>query len=245
MVRNPWVLATASTVALAGANEAYAAPVYNWTGFYIGVNGGAASHEATTRDLNGWAANGIGNPPYVSPWFKSTTTSATFGGQAGYSWQMSYFVLGVEGDINYVGASQTFVPPNTLATACGVSCVASATNELTWLATFRGRAGFAVDRILFYGTAGVAVGQVSNSWGWDFFAPIRNSFSVSETKTGYVVGGGIEAMLTQHVSVRAEYLHVDLGTSRSTILPFGAPPSFSSEFKNTADMGRVGLNFRW
>lgn len=248
-MRKPWILATASTVALAGANEACAAPAYSWTGFYIGVNAGAAGYEATTRDLNGWGANGPFSPPYVSPWFKSSTTAATFGGQAGYSWQMSYFVVGVEADVNYVGTSQTFVPPNTLATACGAPCIATATNELTWLATFRGRAGFTVDRILIYGTAGVAVGQVSNSWGWDNGPPIRDSFSVSETRTGYAAGGGIEAMLTQHVSLRAEYLHVDLGTSRNTITgtpPMGGVPgAFTSEFKNTADIGRVGLSYRW
>ncbi len=249
MARNSWVLATVSTVALVGANEAHAAPVYNWTGFYIGVNGGLASHDASTRDLNGWGSQGIGAPAYVSPWFKSTTTKATFGGQAGYSWQMSFFVVGVEADINYVGASQTFSPPNTLLTACGTGCVAAATNELTWLSTFRGRAGFAVDRIFVYGTAGVAVGQVSNSWGWDNGTPFRDTFSISETRSGYVAGGGIEAMLAPNVSLRAEYLHVDLGTSRSTITSaplccsgFG---TYTSEFKNTADIGRVGLNYRW
>ncbi len=247
MVRNPWILATASTVALVGANEASAAPVYNWTGFYIGVNGGAASHEATTNDLNRWG--GLGTPPYVSPWFKSKTTRASFGGQAGYSWQMNYFVIGVEADVSYIGASQTFVPPeNLVAAGCG-SCFASATNELTWLSTFRGRAGFAVDRIFIYGTAGVAFGQVNNSWGWDSVRPFTNSFSVSETRAGFVAGAGIEAMLTPNVSLRAEYLHVDLGTSRSTITgqpnccqPLG---TFTTEFKNTADIGRVGLNYRW
>lgn len=249
-MRNPWILATASTVALVGANEAYAAPpapAYSWTGFYIGVNGGVAGHEATTRDLNGWGSN-TGNPPYVSPWFKSSTTRASFGGQAGYSWQMNNFVLGVEGDVTYVGASQTFVPLNTLATACGPNCVATATNELNWVSTFRGRAGFAIDRILIYGTAGVAVGEVSNSWGWDGGVPIRNSFSVSETRSGYVAGGGIEAMLTQFISLRAEYLHIDLGTSRSTIVgspPFSGPGTFTTEFKNTADIGRVALSYRW
>jgi len=248
-VRNSWILATASTVALAGANEAYAAPAYSWTGFYIGVNAGAVGHEATTRDLNGWGANGPFSPPYVSPWFNSNTTAATFGGQAGYSWQMNFFVVGVEADVGYVGASQTFSPPNTLATACGANCVTSATNELTWLSTARGRVGFAFDRILVYGTAGVAVGQVSNSWGWDNNLPFTNSFSVSETRAGYVAGGGIEAMLTRNVSLRAEYLHVDLGTSRSTIagqpLCCIGPGTFTSEFKNIADIGRVGLNFRW
>jgi outer membrane immunogenic protein len=141
------------------------------------------------------------------------------------------------------------VPPNILATACGTSCVAAATNELTWLSTFRGRAGFAVDRIFIYGTAGVAVGQVSNSWGWDSGTPFRDTFSISETRSGYVAGGGIEAMLAPHVSVRAEYLHVDLGTSRATVTGFPLCCSgfgtYTSEFKNTADIGRVGLNYRW
>jgi hypothetical protein len=53
-VRNPWILATASTVALAGGQEAQAAGVpYSWTGFYIGANLGATAHDATTQDLNG------------------------------------------------------------------------------------------------------------------------------------------------------------------------------------------------
>ena len=152
-------------------------------------------------------------------WFNSNKTTASFGGQAGYSWQMSYFVVGVEADVNYVGASETFVPPNNLVlVGCG-SCRASATNELTWLSTFRGRAGFAVDRLLFFGTAGVAVGQVSNRWGWGTpgFDFSDSQFSVNNTQVGYVVGGGIEAMITPNVSVRFEAMHVDLGTSSSTI----------------------------
>jgi len=248
LVRNPWILATASTVALTGANEAIAAPAYNWTGFYLGVNAGGTGYEAVTRDVNGWGANGINNPAYVSPWFKSTTPTASFGGQAGYSWQMNNFVIGIEADVTYVGASQTFVPPNTLLTACGTSCGTMATNELTWLSTVRGRAGFAFDRFLVYGTAGAAFGQVNNSWGWDSSTPIQNSFSVSETRAGYVAGGGIEAMLMEHVSLRAEYLYVDLGTSRSTITgtpPFNGPGTFTSEFKNTANIGRLGLSYRW
>jgi outer membrane immunogenic protein len=240
-------LATASTVALAGASDAYAAPAYNWTGFYIGVNGGATSHQASTNDLNHWGGTGL--TPYVNPWFKSNTTAASFGGQAGYGWQMNYLVFGVEADVSYIGASQTFKPPeNLVAAGCG-GCFTSATNELTWLTTVRGRLGVAVDRIMFYGTAGAAVGQISNSWGWDSVVPFHDTFSVSETKAGYVVGLGMEAMLMPHVSVRAEFLHVDLGTSRSTITGqpncCQLPGTFTTEFRNTADMGRVGLSYRW
>jgi len=249
-VRNPWILATASTVALAGAHEAQAAGApFSWTGFYIGANAGATGHQAIAEDLNGWGNNGT--PPYVGRWFNSSKTTASFGGHAGYSWQMSYFVVGVEADVNYVGSSETFVPPNNLVAAgCG-GCLVSATNELTWLSTFRGRAGFAVDRLLIYGTAGVAVGQVSNRWGWGFpgFDFSDSQFSVNNTQVGYVVGGGIEAMITPNVSIRFEAMHIDLGTSRSTItgrpnccVP---PGTFTTEFKNTADVGRVGLSYRW
>jgi outer membrane immunogenic protein len=251
-VRNPWILATASTVAFAGAHEAQAAPApapFSWTGFYIGANVGATNHDASTQDLNGWG--GSGTTPYVNRWFKSNKTTASFGGNVGYSWQMSYLVVGVEADVSYVGASNTFVPPNNLVAAgCG-GCSASATNELTWLSTFRGRAGIAVDRILVFGTAGIAVGQVKNHWGWGFpgFDFSDSQFSVNNARAGYVVGGGIEAMIAPKISVRFEAMHVDLGTSRSTIngTPNCCAPAgtFTTEFKNTANIGRVGLTYRW
>jgi outer membrane immunogenic protein len=244
-VRNPWILATASTVALAGANEAQAAPAYTWTGFYVGVNAGGANHQATTQDLNGWAANGINNPPYVSPWFKSSTTGGTFGAHGGYNWQMNSFVFGFEADATHVGISQTFVPPNQLAAGgCNV-CGASATNEITWLATMRGRLGFAFDRVLFFGTAGAAAGYVNNNWGFGFLPFSDHQFSASGAQVGYVVGGGVEAMITSNVLLRAEYLHVDLGTSHNTIFWGGPGPSFTTEFKNTVDMARVALSLRW
>jgi outer membrane immunogenic protein len=249
--RNPWVLATASTVAFAGAANAQGAgtpPVYSWTGFYVGVNVSVAGHEAAAQDLNGWGA-GIPPPPYVTPWFNSQKTTTTYGGQVGYNLQISNFVVGVETDFNYVGSSNTFIPPNTLAVNCGMTCGVSATNELTWLSTFRGRAGFTIDRILVFGTAGAAIGQVNNHWGWGDRGFSDSQFSASGTRSGYVYGGGIELMVMPNWVVRAEGMRVDLGTSRSTISgqPFccTAPGAFTTEFKNTANIGRVALNFRW
>jgi outer membrane immunogenic protein len=249
-VKNGWVLATASTAVFAGAPAEAASPaVYSWTGFYIGANVGAASHQATTRDLNGW---GLGMPgvPYISPWFKSTNTSASFGGQAGYSWQVSSLVFGLETDLNYIGSSNSFVPPNTLAANCGSGCVVSATNELTWLSTTRGRVGVAIDRVMVFGTAGVAIGQVNNHWGWGTSTNLNDSqFSSGSTRAGYVVGGGIEVMLMPKWTVRLEGMHVDLGTSRSTVV--GQPPcciaagTFTTEFRNTADTGRLSFSYRW
>jgi len=244
-------LATASTVAFAGAGNAQAAgapPVYSWTGFYVGVNVGAAGHEAAVQDLNGWGSTG--QPPYVTPWFNSQKTTVSYGGQVGYNLQISNFVVGVEADLSYVGSSNTFIPPNTLAENCGTFCGVSATNELTWLSTFRGRAGFAFDRIMIFGTAGAAVGQVNNHWGWGDRGFSDSQFSASGTRSGYVYGGGIELMLMPNWVLRAEGMHVDLGTSRSTIFgqPFcctAGPGTFTTEFKNVANIGRLALSFRW
>ena len=129
---------------------------------------------------------------------------------------ISFSVL--ETDLSYIGSSSTFVPPNNLiAGGCGTTCGASATNELSWLSTFRGRTGIAFDRIMVFGTAGVAVGQVNNHWGWGNTGFSDKQFSSSSTKAGYVVGGGIELILAPKWTVRAEAMHIDLGTSRSTI----------------------------
>lgn len=111
------------------------ATTYNWSGFYLGANGGGAwgdSHwqGAARTDLSGGLA----------------------GGTAGYNYQTGPVVLGVEGDIDWSGLSGS-----TSSAACpGGSC---GTSE-TWLSTVRGRAGYAFDRFLPYVTGGLAVGDI-------------------------------------------------------------------------------------
>ena len=257
-IRDAWLLAGASSVALTGAAGAQSRPpapgvTTSWAGFYAGINLGQARHHATTTDVNNYS----GIPPnnYVTTWFDSTKTSFTYGGQVGYNWQYKMLVVGVEADINQVGAETTFAPVNNFAAlGCNSTCAASATNELKWLATFRGRAGIAIQQFFFYGTAGLAVGRVSNRWGFGDSASFSDSqFSVDETRVGVVYGGGAELALSPHWTVRAEGLYVDLGTSSSTnntinpvaaILTPGTPP-FRTDFKNTATIGRLALNYKW
>ena len=80
--------------------------------------------------------------------------------------------------------------------------ISSATNKSTnsWDSTFRGRLGYAYDRYLFYGTGGVAFGDIKNA-------------GASTTKTGWTLGAGIEAALTSNVTGRLEYRHTDLGSA--------------------------------
>jgi outer membrane immunogenic protein len=112
---------------------AYAPPLYSWTGFYLGLNGGG-----------GWGR---------SKWDRADTPSLSggvIGGTAGYNWQMGQVVLGAEGDLDWSGLK------GTTNTACPAGC----TTSNTWLGTVRGRLGYAFDRFLPYVTGGLAVGDI-------------------------------------------------------------------------------------
>jgi outer membrane immunogenic protein len=113
------------------------APIYNWTGFYIGVNGGGAWGHSKWDSVGGF-----------------DLTGGLVGGTVGYNWQWaSPWVLGVEGDIdwsNIDGSTTAF---------CPLGCKTSN----NWLGTVRGRVGYAVDRIMPYVTGGLAFGDIKAS----------------------------------------------------------------------------------
>ena len=115
---------------------AYPTPYENWTGFYVGLNGGG-----------GWGS---------SSW--STSASRDFdvsgglvGGTIGYNWQHGTWMFGLEGDLDWANIS---------GTGTSFLCPAGCSSENTWLGTARGRLGYAFDRWMPYITAGAAFGDV-------------------------------------------------------------------------------------
>jgi len=159
----------------------YAPAVYNWTGFYAGINGGGA-----------WGRSNWSNPLASTGDFN--VSGALLGGTAGYNWQAGSMVYGVEGDIAW-----SSVKGSTNAPACGgVACDTSS----HWLGTARARIGYAFDRVLPYVTGGLAVGDVKAAQG-----PV----SVSQTKAGWTAGAGVEAAITGPLTAKIEYLYADLG----------------------------------
>jgi outer membrane immunogenic protein len=115
----------------------YAAP-YNWTGFYLGINGGG-----------GW-----GRSEFTAPFPTGSfdTSGGLVGGTVGYNWQMGQLVFGLEGDIDWSGIKGS-------AVCVGTTC--ETRND--WLGTARGRIGYAFDRFLPYITGGAAFGNVKNT----------------------------------------------------------------------------------
>ena len=201
------IAADLSVAPLYKAPPPQVSPIYNWTGFYAGVNGGG-----------GWGRS----------WWQSQATSidlsgAQLGGTAGYNWQFGNALLGVEGDIDW---------SNLKGTSGATLCPGCSTSD-SWLATVRGRAGYAFGSIMPYLSGGLALGDIRAS------AP--GFAGASTTNAGWAVGGGIEIALPGNWTAKAEYLHVDLGNFNCG-LNCGLPTNNVSMHD---DVIRAGLNYHF
>jgi outer membrane immunogenic protein len=261
-------------VGLSGAQAADLAPRYvkapvaaagaawDWSGFYLGADlGGVAQSTANGRsdffqpELGARYAN---NPQSQAP-----SSSAVLGGlHAGYNWQMSHLVLGVEGDWQWTRANYSFCRQTDVnSLACSDNNVGFVTinSETTGIGTVRGRLGYAFDRVMIYGTGGVAFADLHGSITADCrvdgcgrsHSQNLTSANFSSIKTGWVAGAGAEWMLSPNWIVRSEYLHVDVGTVSDTLNlapancfnggPCGASWSRSQRY----DIGRIGLSYKF
>ncbi len=190
------------------------AKVYNWTGFYAGINGGAA----------------FGNTDWSSvPDLTNGTSSASgglIGGTAGYNLQTGEpYVVGVEADLDWSGIRST-VPP--------ASCAPNCEFKNTWLATTRLRFGYAFDGIMPYVTGGAAIGRLTADI---VGAPFGTEGAYN---LGWTVGAGVEIALSGPVRAKVEYLHVDLNGFSCNAACGGGPVSFNLY----TNIVRAGLNFR-
>jgi len=249
--------AFAADMAVKAPILAPAAPVYNWNGFYIGGNlGGVQQKDSGTSN---WFSS---NSPAIqtnNPLSNSVTNSAVIGGfQAGYNWQINQWVLGVEADWDWTKTKTSFCRQTDVFS---VPCSDNGFGFLTfgtgadWVATARGRLGFTWDRLLFYGTGGAAWGKIDTTinancliGGCGFSTTRLNTTgSFSDTKAGWVAGGGIEAMLTPNWIVRLEYLHIDLGTIGNTLNLAGVqgPQSASWSRSVTLDEVRGAVSYKF
>ncbi len=172
-----------------------------------------------TQPLDGysWAGPYIGGN--IGYGWGSTTNNPTkpsgFNGgvTAGFNIQSGALVYGLEGDLQANGANDTFAPWKF---------------SNPWFGTVRGRVGYAVNNVLFYGTAGVAFGELRGE-----------TFGLSESRStaGWTAGVGAEFGFAPNWTAKVEYLYVDLSNSRFSIT--GAQNGY--EF----GLVRVGVNYRF
>jgi outer membrane immunogenic protein len=184
-------------------------PVYNWGGMYFGVNGGYGFGDSNWTFPVGTTGN-----------FK--TNGWTAGATAGVNLQTEAFVFGLESDFDMMGMKGT-APCNP----------ANCETRQDWLFTVRGRAGYAMDRFMVYGTAGGAFGDILANT-----SPGSTSFA-STTKAGWVAGAGAEYAFADCWTARVEYLYVDLQNGTFS----GATGNISVKYD--ANLIRAGIDYKF
>lgn len=257
------------------------APAFSWTGFYIGGTLGGIFPDNTVDVTTVNTANNIGgnlsalgltagpaSAAAATGSFSGKGSNVIGGFEAGYNWQLApSFLLGLEADISAIanGGSSGFT--QTVARdALGHTFTAtvSATDNLDWLGTVRGRLGFlATPTWLIYGTGGLAYGGVSSNTSItgretgivppDPFTPINGAGGFSDTRFGWAAGAGIEFLLIPNWTVKAEWLHYDLGSvtysngtmnaSIAGVLEFTDVSSTTVRFRG--DIARAGINYKF
>ena len=242
-------LASAAALILAAA-PAIAGPT-DWTGPYVGANVGGgfgASDMATTAGSGGYfagssissiAANGTAN-------LKPTGFTGGVGG--GANLQTGNWVVGLEADIDALTLNKS-----TAATAVYPCCSPSAYTitqgaKTSWLFTARPRVGWTTNGVLVYATGGVAVTDFHYTATFaDTFTPVTENGSKTSTKTGWTLGGGLEAQIDPKWSLKAEYLYADFGKVNSTaaLVPAVSGQVMDHNAKLNTSLVRFGLNMRF
>jgi outer membrane immunogenic protein len=214
----------------------FAAPIYDWSGFYMGINGGgASSHECYTLTsipgLVGTANEGC-----------HSATGGLAGGQAGYRWQRAAWIFGVEvqGEKGYLSGSNpsltALIPYNNKTTVDDIGL-------------FTGQVGYAWKNALFYAKGGAAI--TDNRYSSSF--PVGNFFAAagvpfnesSDTRWGGTVGAGVEYGFAPDWTVAVEYDHLFMGR-QSVIFP--ATPiggGRTDTIGQDVDMATARLNYHF
>jgi outer membrane immunogenic protein len=158
-------------------------PVYDWTGLYVGINGGGSwgrSHWVSDPDLTNGA---------------DTKSSGTIGGTIGYNMQtLGQWVIGEEFDFNW-RRFEFDIP----AATCGPTC----SLQSNWFATARLRAGYAIDRFLPYITGGLSMGD------FDAFSVGQPNGVNRSVSFNFAAGAGLEVALYGPLTGKVEYLFVN------------------------------------
>jgi opacity protein-like surface antigen len=218
---------------------------YNWTGFYLGANGGYGWDPTTVYfDPGSFGATIFPAfaPTSGAPVSFSVRPRGLLGGvHTGYNWQASAWVYGLEADFDAAHMNGSTAAPFSVVgkeagDAANISGNLGLTQKIDSLGTIRGRLGWTGDNALFYVTGGA---------GWAHVRTTLNTFNVSafgfnpgaaslallsatsgDVRWGPAVGAGVEVAIAQNWIAGAEYLLIDISSSPSLVFP-GASTSGS------------------
>jgi len=228
-----------------------AAPVFTWTGFYAGVNAGYAWGDsevsATSADPDFFGALEVAG-------FGRSSDEGSFAGgaQIGYNYQIGSAVVGLEADINYLNLNDHYETSVSEAFSGSVfTDTLRAGHKVQWVGTLRARLGFTpAERLMVYATGGLAYGSVKShtSFTSDLNSDQFFNFngSNSDTRWGWTIGAGAEYAFTNNLSLKGEYLYVDLDSKHyAATTPEFPGVTYSVKDETSFHVVRAGLNYRF
>jgi outer membrane immunogenic protein len=236
------------------APPAPVAPAWSWTGFYVGLNGGYGWNKSTGDSFcinPAGALGGIGCDTGVTGVVRPH--GGLFGGQIGYNWQSNSIVYGLETDIQWSGIKGTASAVDLCCNGIpGPAGIVTATSNLQWFGTFRGRLGvLASPNALLYVTGGLIYGHETVSNVLLFPSGFNYPAAASSTRAGGTVGGGLEYAFTPTFSGKVEGLWYDMGHLSDTFTcPAGAltcAPGYTegAKYNFSGAIVRGGLNWHF
>ncbi len=245
-MRRQFLLASVGAIAIAGS--AFAAeplpyvpppvPIFSWTGLYAGIQVGYAwDHDPVTVQSFFPLVPIPSIPTFFTVDNLSSNPSGVIGGiHAGYNLQINQWVAGLEGSVDGTSVHSTLFSPLGLATLDTSSAVQGSIRLL---------AGIAFDRVLLYATCGAAFAGIEKTYTTS--VPVFITESVSQTRSGWTVGGGLAYALTNNWSIRAEYRYSDFGhlvdyPFAVLISPFG---SLSVQHHLTQNQVQFGISYKF
>jgi len=203
-----------------------------WSGLYAGVNGGYSWNENDAIVFS----SSVGIRP--------NPNGSVFGGQVGYNWQWTPdWVFGVETDLDWADIKGGVKTPGFVAV-----------EEINNLGTARLRAGYVLEGVLLYATAGLAYGRaevdtsITNLFAGRTCAPAGFCGAVNSKQwmLGWAAGVGFDWSFLPRWSFRTEYLHYDLGSISQTLTDPGLPNfSFTSSTNFRGDIVRGAINYKF
>lgn len=223
----------AATLLISTSSLAYAAdpsipieepPVIAWTGFYAGINGGGAwTNDMSMTYVDLAAFPGNTNNAYAPSTVEGSASGGLAGVHAGYNWQTGpNWVVGIEGDWDWTNLSASETSPLVRANDGNVLAndTFSMETDINWLATLRGRLGYASNNWLFYATGGVALADVNSNAQVNCAGPVNNgstslcgapgqqmNSSFDDTSVGATIGGGVEFKPAANWTFGVQYLY--------------------------------------
>lgn len=248
--------------------------VFSWTGFYVGLNAGAAWGRSDVETsvscdfVPGFAAayfcfpgGGQANAAAIAAAGTGSMSGSGFtgGGQIGYNLQSGNVVFGAEFDVEAFNlklsrqASGAYLV-SVLPGLAGNTFTVTSSLDTRWLFTARARLGLAFDSVLVFATGGLAVTDLraSHTFSDTHVIPAigAGAWSGSKTKTGWTAGGGIEWAAGRYWTVKVEYLYLNFGSVDAAGLivnpsPVGYANAISTSADLTAHIARAGINFRF